>query len=1257
MSNIANNIFESIDVIVSAKINNLAMDRIQLCTVVDASKRAQGIYTLQYTDVKFQVNNTDLLLNNGDQVYVGKPSDDYTNAFIISKKSNISTLPYSTNPFEDYLIMHKYNVNTNSNGKNNSLFRVENNKSYLGLECIVKHSSSSNDSALLITLLVQEKTYVRGVTYYFPTTEMLINRDEYAVVKKLIDVSNYKGKIIGAEVISKDSNLELKANSVILSFGELGSSFNTDTVFIESTANSFDREDADPITMSLQFIYKQNGSYIIANAAQYENTVPDYISFIWQQYVNSSWQDIQNANGFSYTHNNYKMLTPEYKYRVKVIYNSEDIDGSAECISNEIIITNQMKLLNPIPDTDKIKLQTSVSDFSTYYAENGVIRDLSEASIERKITLTADVDKEVIKNNNYTIDVYWKIPYNKTMLSYNTEDPEYLGGSSSKLDDVFEEYRENGNYIYAYTINKSPIEKNLNNSVYNNIIYSETTFGICDFFAVESVNNTIEAIIEIKYKGEVFKTYSTSLDIKFTKPGLCKTDSFVLIRILNEVGKIQNRVLPGRNYLVSAMVYDCNGKKLSIPSKNTEWAWHCGGDGFSINPSEDLFGEANLTVPAIIETNCNIIKFTAKDITYVLEEGKEEPTQVINREIIGYLPIAIEMLKTGESPCYGMIGPTSITYKTSGGEPEYYNHSYGIYDSMGDNGEFLLGNYKWELCVDDKDAVGSKEGYPSLAHVQSTYHLVPNRLYVENAEIGVYVKAYKNVTTESGKIEQKIKWIQPILITRSNSFSSYLNDWDGNLSVNKDENTILAARLGAGKKETDGTFSGVVLGDWSNDKGGEVLTGVYGFDKGAQSYGLKQDGTAFFGKNTSGRIEFDGNEGLIYSANFNGWLYDDKGNIVVNNKKQKLLDVEGKYGKDGSYWNLHSGKFIINDILARGEVETNIGKIGPWIISQYGITNTQEVKLLDKHTEYSYGLTSSSTLTNNSLINTESKLPYCFYIGGSSSILSAWGDGWTQLTGNALEPLVVNSEIEHIFTEISSEPISDYIIQQTFVTFTSDDSKMYLLEDYATEDEQNSFYNIVWENNKCTVFIKQELLNFLDEKFNKQIYGDIIQLSYPIYLKTHVQEVTNFGVLQDGSAYAAALHVDNETRTAPAQTDSDRNIKNTITPFNNLYYWEEEKQDKFFDALIPSSYKYNNGSSNRLHIGFIAQDVYDALANAGLNSDDYAYVCCDINPITEEKTNWRLRYEEFVALNTWQIQKLKKRITELEAKLDALENR
>jgi hypothetical protein len=127
---------------------------------------------------------------------VGKPGDDYTNAFIINKKSTINNSLYATNPFEDYLIMYTHNINT-VNGGNNILLNPKENKTYLGVECKVTHNSAAEDSALVIVLLIQEKTYIRGVTYYFPTTEMMINRNEESIVKKLIDTSAYTGKVVG----------------------------------------------------------------------------------------------------------------------------------------------------------------------------------------------------------------------------------------------------------------------------------------------------------------------------------------------------------------------------------------------------------------------------------------------------------------------------------------------------------------------------------------------------------------------------------------------------------------------------------------------------------------------------------------------------------------------------------------------------------------------------------------------------------------------------------------------------------------------------------------------------------------------------------------------------------------------------------------------------------------------------------------------------------------------------------------------------
>jgi hypothetical protein len=107
---------------------------------------------------------------------------------------------------------------------------------------------------------------------------------------------------------------------------------------------------------------------------------------------------------------------------------------------------------------------------------------------------------------------------------------------------------------------------------------------------------------------------------------------------------------------------------------------------------------------------------------------------------------------------------------------------------------------------------------------------------------------------------------------------------------------------------------------------------------------------------------------------------------------------------------------------------------------------------------------------------------------------------------------------------------------------------------------------------------------------------------------------------------------------------SDRRIKNSIADLSSKY-------DDFFNTLRPTSFKYNNGDSGRTHTGFIAQEVEESLLGAGLSTQDFAGLCIGKN---EDKT-YSLRYEEFIALNTDQIQKLKKRVTDQEARITELE--
>ena len=115
-------------------------------------------------------------------------------------------------------------------------------------------------------------------------------------------------------------------------------------------------------------------------------------------------------------------------------------------------------------------------------------------------------------------------------------------------------------------------------------------------------------------------------------------------------------------------------------------------------------------------------------------------------------------------------------------------------------------------------------------------------------------------------------------------------------------------------------------------------------------------------------------------------------------------------------------------------------------------------------------------------------------------------------------------------------------------------------------------------------------------------------------------------------------------------TTSDINLKNTIKEMPDIY-------SDLFDNLHPVVYKYNDGTSGRFHAGFIAQDVRDATILAGLTTQDFAgYIeSLSTNKETGETTKTcYLRYEEFIALNTSEIQKLKARVKTLEDEIKEL---
>jgi hypothetical protein len=114
-------------------------------------------------------------------------------------------------------------------------------------------------------------------------------------------------------------------------------------------------------------------------------------------------------------------------------------------------------------------------------------------------------------------------------------------------------------------------------------------------------------------------------------------------------------------------------------------------------------------------------------------------------------------------------------------------------------------------------------------------------------------------------------------------------------------------------------------------------------------------------------------------------------------------------------------------------------------------------------------------------------------------------------------------------------------------------------------------------------------------------------------------------------------------KQAVQQSASSRDIKTEIHDF-------DERYDNFFDNLVPQLYKYDFATVNGYSMGYIWEETKDAYLNAGLTSNDVGAVS-ETESVPGGK---ELDRTDFIALNTWQIQKLKARVTELENKLAAL---
>lgn len=143
---------------------------------------------------------------------------------------------------------------------------------------------------------------------------------------------------------------------------------------------------------------------------------------------------------------------------------------------------------------------------------------------------------------------------------------------------------------------------------------------------------------------------------------------------------------------------------------------------------------------------------------------------------------------------------------------------------------------------------------------------------------------------------------------------------------------------------------------------------------------------------------------------------------------------------------------------------------------------------------------------------------------------------------------------------------------------------------------------------------------------------------------------TNAGVRMQASGNSMFVTGRGCYASEEISTSSDKRIKNSIT-------YDLDKYKKFFMQLKPTAYRFNSGNSNRFHIGFIAQDVEEAILSSEIETSDFAGL---VQSAGEDDAHdkytdqYYLRYTNFIALNTYMIQNLYSEIENLKKQISVL---
>lgn len=945
-------------IIANSSVDKVKFDSTIECTIIDATDKLIGKYKVKNESyAEFYAYSQITTYNKGDKVYVQIPKGDYNSTkFIVGKKTDKNeNKPYNfVNPFNTFIDLtgnffiakdnnkEVWSILANGNEEeieitpNGGITFTDEQQGFtrLGLRADfrawletlgvvsgnyglklniygikddtadnikkIENSIKNNGEIPLIASIDLDTNDMYGNPYNFEgyySQEIVIDTSAVAKIYNikifLYQKGNFKDNNNNLISYANDFNMSIPPNNIFVKDIYMGLGISADEIENEyvrlysldgSTYVIDDKGQIDSKTIRLKWVHFDEDG----NRTQItEHKKDDAFEVRWymyefgapsaDEYSGVYWTAIEdNKNNFFYQ---LKPRSNKNQEQVKVIilYNRKVYRSNIITFNNEKQVPNDATIdsLNAL----SIHCEDQTNGNYLIYNQANYLMNRSDGKISRKLTLHFDSKTYAINNGiigknqdgeSKLVEaqrVIWQIPIKNTMLNFGVKDD---GADATYKEIIIDLTNEN--------VNVSPGEFSLD-------------YTINTFYSANKSNNTV--IAKVEKDGIV---YTAIKDFTFGQAGTNGADCTLVIDMVAHES-LNNKVFTAirsgvrDNYTFRAQLYDNEGKEIT-DFKNCSWIWSFM-SGSTVN---------NVDLQNTNNQNCMLRVNTTNSIMNNLIILQVKLSGWGDYDLTAYYPVPITTLDNAY-----INGPTEVIY-LSNGEPTFSKEPYKLFiDRKIDE------TVTWSIYSSNfDDAFIGKVNYNKD---KKEYRLSPMSFYVDGVSVyGV-----------QGKQGNKIVWTQPILVLQNKYPSAMVNRWDGKFYTDVENNFLGVAQIAAGKKDKNAnTFTGVLIGDFgtkqNTDSSISYNTGVYGYNNGQQVYALKDDGTATFGKSSTGQIIINGTSSIIESKDFK-YTYNKSGASVITGLSLDLLN--GKiYAQSGTF----SDNIKINYNGSTGQ---------PWYI-QYG---------------------------------------------------------------------------------------------------------------------------------------------------------------------------------------------------------------------------------------------------------------------------------------------------------------------------------